>query len=163
MVNPSAQAIKVVPLADRPDCIPALAQWLYEEFGYFHDHDSPARRTLELQGRLGRGVVPMTFVAVAGDAPDAPPIGTASLTPDDLDTHPELTPWLASVLVHPQWRGRGVGEALVRAVMAEAAAQGHSPLYLFATDRASWYAKLGWQEVSREPYRDQQVTIMKVG
>ena len=86
--------ICVVPLGERADVIPTLAAWLYEQWGYFHNHDSVERRTTELQGRLDPAAVPVAFVALSSAGADASPIGTASLTADDLETRPDLTPAL---------------------------------------------------------------------
>ena len=44
------------------------------------------------------------------------PVGTASLAHTDLAARPDLTPWLAEVLVEPGSRGRGDATALVRRV-----------------------------------------------
>ncbi len=151
----------VVPLAQRPDVIPVLARWLYEEWGYFHEHDSIERRTAELSARLREDAIPMTFVALASAEPDAPAIGTAALTPDDLETRPDLCPWLASVLVDPRYRGRGVGSTLVTAVVAKARELGHRRLFLFTEDQQALYARLGWAESDRAEYRGHPITIMQ--
>ncbi|MBK8006160.1 MAG: GNAT family N-acetyltransferase [Gemmatimonadetes bacterium] len=58
---------------------------------------------------------------------------------------PPLSPWLASVFVRPDRRGKGLGQALARRVLLEAAALGHARVYLFTTDQAGWYARMGWQ------------------
>ena len=39
--------------------------------------------------------------------PNEVPVGTASLVTKDLPSSPDLTPWLAGVLVRPEFRGRG--------------------------------------------------------
>jgi predicted N-acetyltransferase YhbS len=49
-------------------------------------------------------------------------VGTASLIANDLPSRPDLTPWLASVLVRPQFRGRGYSAPLVKHVEGAAAA-----------------------------------------
>lgn len=154
--------ICVVPLGERPAVVPTLATWLYEQWGYFHDHDSVERRIEELNGRLQTDRVPVAFVALSSDVPDAIPIGTASLTADDLDTRPDLTPWLASVFVAHQFRRDGVGAALVRAVVAHAKTLGIRTLYLFTEDRTEFYARLGWTVFEQENYRGHRVTVMKI-
>ena len=154
--------ICVVPLGERPDTVPTVATWLYEQWGYFHDHDSVDRRIGELRERLQTTELPVAFVALSSSAPDAEPIGTASLTPDDLETRPDLTPWLASVFVRAPHRGKGVGAALVRAVVAHAHTLGIETLYLFTEDRADFYERLGWSLVGSEVYRGHAVIVMKI-
>lgn len=154
--------IRVVPLGERPDVIPTLAGWLYEQWGYFHDHDSVPRRIDELRGRLDASRVPVAFVALSSEASGSIPIGTASLTADDLETRPDLTPWLASVFVPAEYRRTGVGEALVQSVVGHARQLGIGTLYLFTEDRSEFYARLGWGLVEHENYRGHPVTVMKI-
>jgi N-acetylglutamate synthase-like GNAT family acetyltransferase len=154
--------ICVLPLGERPDTIPIVAAWLYEQWGYFHDHDSVDRRIQELNERLQTDELPVAFVALSSTAPDARPIGTASLTPDDLETRPDLTPWLASVFVRAENRRTGVGAALVLAVVAHARKLDVKTLYLFTEDRADFYERLGWSTVGPEVYRGHDVIVMKI-
>ena len=154
--------ISVRPLAERPDTIPTLAAWLYEQWGYFHDHDSVDRRIRELSERLQMDRIPVAFVALASNAPNADPIGTASLTAHDLETRTDLSPWLASVFVRPENRGMGAGAALVNAVVAHARGSRIKTLYLFTEDRVQFYERLGWSEDCAEEYRGHSVTVMKI-
>jgi GNAT superfamily N-acetyltransferase len=154
--------IRVVPIGDRPEVIPTLAGWLYEQWGYFHDHDSVDRRIGELRERLDATRIPVAFVALSSDESGSIPVGTASLTADDLDTRPDLTPWLASVFVPAEYRRNGVGAALVEAVVAHAGTLGIGTLYLFTEDRSDFYARLGWAAVESETYRGHPVTVMKI-
>ncbi len=154
--------ICVVPLGERPDTVPVIAAWLYEQWGYFHDHDSVERRIRELNERLQTDRLPVAFVALSSPDPGSEPIGTASLTPDDLETRPDLTPWLASVFVRAPHRGGGVGSALVQAVVAHARQLGVETLYLFTEDRADFYERLGWSLVGPETYRGHDVYVMKI-
>jgi N-acetylglutamate synthase-like GNAT family acetyltransferase len=151
-----------MPLGERPDTVPTLAAWLFEQWGYFHDHDSVERRIQELNERLQTHELPVAFVALSSGAPEAEPIGTASLTPDDLETRPDLTPWLASVFVRAENRRSGVGAALVHAVVAHARLLRVETLYLFTEDRADFYESLGWSLVGPEVYRGHPVIVMKI-
>lgn len=150
----------IVPLARRPDAIPTLARWLFEEWGYYHVSDSVERRIGELSGRLIEDRIPVTFAAFDSDAPGSEVIGTAALTPDDMDSRPDLTPWLASVLVTPTARGRGVGSALVGAVVQKAVELGCPRLYLYTENQQALYARLGWERLEECEYCGHQVTIM---
>ncbi|BBI52504.1 hypothetical protein HORIV_49250 [Vreelandella olivaria] len=80
-----------------------------------------------LKAECGQGGVPSIFVAMQGEIP----VGTASLIADDMSIRRELTPWLASVFVVPEWRGQGIASALVRRVEAEAVENGFERFYLY--------------------------------
>jgi len=77
-------------------------------------------------------------------------------------SHPELTPWVASVYVRRAARGSGVGSALIRHIMQRAARGGLGTLYLFTPDRVEFYRRLDWVELSRELYQGVPVTLMQV-
>jgi predicted N-acetyltransferase YhbS len=85
-----------------------------------------------------------------------------SLLPEDMETHPDLTPWLGSLFVLPGQRRRGIGGRLCRRAMAEAGRLGVEMLYLFTEDRAPFYAEMGWEELARERYRELPVTLMRL-
>lgn len=102
-------------------------------------------------------LIPSTFIAKENNL-----MGSASIIEQDMDTRPELTPWLASVFVAPEYRNNGVGSSLVKHIMQTAKQAGIEKLYLFTPDRETFYEKLGWQVLSREIYRGHSVTVMYI-
>ncbi len=150
--------MKIGYLADHREHIPRLAEWLHAQWGYLHENDSVERRAARLESRATRGGVPVTFVAVDAETL----LGSASLVVDDLETRPELTPWLASVYVAPEHRGRGVASALVRRVVEEAKGSGIDRLYLWTTDQERLYARLGWSPVERMRFQDEDIVVMAI-
>ena len=82
--------------------------------------------------------VPLARVALHADQP----IGAVNLVVSDSDHRPEWTPWLAGLVVAAPWRGRGVGSALVGAVLAQARLLGVARVY-FGTDGPGFYTRLG--------------------
>jgi GNAT superfamily N-acetyltransferase len=89
-------------------------------------------------------------------------VGTASLVTNDLPSRPNLTPWLASVLVRPQFRGRGYSAPLIKHVET-VAAMSATVLWLYTWSAELVYARLGWERVGmeRDPDRDIEVVLMK--
>lgn len=57
---------------------------------------------------------------------------------------------LRSFAVRPDWRGRGLGRRLFRAVAARARQAGLSEFYLLTTTARDWFAGLGFAVVARE-------------
>ena len=149
-------------LADHPDAIPMLARWHHEQWKHLSPGSSIEQRIVRLQAHLGKKPIPTTFVALSSlGERTADIVGSASLIAHDMDTHPELTPWLASVFVAPQHRGRGIGTALIRRVIHKAGALGATQLYLFTTpDKKGFYARLGWSSIERTLYRGYQQIVM---
>ena len=100
--------------------------------------------------------VPVVFVAL--DDADAI-VGTASLTFDDLVGDPR-NPWLASVFVPPEQRGKGIASALVRTVENVARRFGYASLYLFTASADPLYARLGWRALEQRDYRGERIQVM---
>jgi GNAT superfamily N-acetyltransferase len=141
-------------LRDVPEHTPTVAKWIYETFS--HEFEG---MTLEEWTKLlepERNPDKVTFVAVEnGQA-----LGTASLDSEDLPPRADLSPWLASVYVLPEFRARGLGAKLVEAVEREAKARGFHQLYLHTTDRVEFYEKRGWRVLDTVYYWHENHTVM---
>jgi predicted N-acetyltransferase YhbS len=151
--------IQIVDLRDAPQHIPQLAAWHHEQWSYLNPGQTLDHRIDHMRGHLEPAQLPRTFIAIAEHGL---PMGSASLVAHDMDTHPELTPWLASVFVAPIHRHKGIGAALVRHAMHAASQAGIATLWLFTPDQERLYGRLGWSTVAREPYHGAEVTIMRI-
>ncbi len=134
--------LDIVSTSDRPDLVPVVAEWLWNEFSRSRG------RTLDVVVEaVGESVtahpMPRTFVLLG----DGEPLGTASLTAHDLDERPDLTPWLAGVFVRPDVRGRGYAGLLIAAVEQEARAASIPMLWLYTREAERVYARAGWRTV----------------
>jgi GNAT superfamily N-acetyltransferase len=147
---------EIVTLSTRPALAPAVADWLLEEFRHSGSSTHEAL-TANLLDQPAKGEE--TFILFANDVP----VGTASFVKHDLPSRRDLTPWLASVLVMPPFRGRGHSRALVKHVEAVAAAASVRTLWLYTWTAEPLYARLGWQQVGleRDTDRDIEVVLMR--
>jgi N-acetylglutamate synthase-like GNAT family acetyltransferase len=152
----SVELMKIEYLADHPQFLSTLAQWQHGEWGHLRPGDSLEARIARLQNYCQRGGIPLTVVAHE----NAELLGSASLIPHDMETRMELTPWLAGVFVAPEHRRRGIGAALVRHIMSEAAGQKVPILYLYTVHSETFYTSLGWALQEHTAYREQNVAIM---
>jgi N-acetylglutamate synthase-like GNAT family acetyltransferase len=101
-------------------------------------------------------VIPTGFVALLG----TDVVGLACLVESDIESHQHLTPWLASVLVSPDHRRRGIGSALSERATEEAWALRVPKLYLFTFNKERFYARLGWSTLENARYAGMPGTIM---
>lgn len=147
--------VEIVATRDRPDLIPTVADWIWNEWSR-HRGRTLAMTATRLAERTAIAGAEQTLVALA----DGVPVGTASLTHADLESRPDLTPWLASVFVPPEHRGRGHAKALVRAVEHAARAGGVRRCWLFTADAAGLYADLGWVPAGVTAASGKTVTLM---
>jgi amino-acid N-acetyltransferase len=56
---------------------------------------------------------------------------------------------LRSVAVHPDWRGTGLGRALVTRALDTARAAGARDIYLLTTTAEQWFPRLGFAPIGR--------------
>jgi GNAT superfamily N-acetyltransferase len=151
-----ADTMRIEYLADHRALVPELARLHFSQWGHLHPDETIEDRTRRLRGSCGRSAVPTVLVALAG--PELR--GSAMLIAHDMDSRPELTPWLAGVYVLPEHRRRGYGSALVDRVVSEAAALGVPELYLYTPDADDFYSRLGWSVLEHCEYLGMQVVVM---
>jgi predicted N-acetyltransferase YhbS len=148
--------VEISYLIEHPECIPQLAQWLFEQWGSILGEETPEARIKKLKTHLNRDQLPAAWVAHA----KGQLVGTAALRVHDLEGREDLTPWLGGVLVGPHFRRQGIGAALCAAVEDAARARGIQTLYLFTLDQQAWYTRLGWTGLGPCVWRQRPGDIM---
>lgn len=145
-------------LAKYPGLIPVLARWHHRQWQHLNpaSYDLQARINDYQQTATDPISLPQMLIAhINGHA-----LGSARLVVSDMDTHPELTPWLASLYVPPDFRRQGIATRLIAEIENSAKQLGFESLYLFTEDRKNMYQKLGWQEQFSENYFNERVFVM---
>lgn len=144
-------------LADHPALLPTVATWQQAQFGYLTPALSPKDRTERLRRSLQKNALPMAFIALSSNGT---PLGSAGILAETI-THRHLTPWLSSVYVLDEHRGKGIASALSLRAAAEAARLGFERLYLFTPRSQSLYARIGWRTFERIDYDGTALTLME--
>ena len=109
--QPDGDVVTVISLlADEPECIPAVADMRWREWGHPPEPEDPSWWLETTSREAGRIELPVTFVAVdaSGDA-----IGAVGIDEYDLDERRETSPWITGMIVRGDRRGLGVGTALM--------------------------------------------------
>jgi len=148
--------LKIVPLVERPALVDQVAAWGFAEWGHLNPGQTLQSRTARIRETMKADRVPIVLVAL-DDAGLL--VGTASLLFDDLEGDPR-NPWLASVFVPAEQRGKGIASALVVAIEDAARRLGYPILSLFTTSAARLYAGLGWRALERRDYRGEHIQVM---
>ena len=165
MMRPST-AIAIDYLANCPEFLDALAQLSWREWQEIYQQ---REQTLDdclknYRERMNSDRLPLTLVAVrAGLAADSRElVGMVSLKYHDMDTRPDLDPWLGGLLVLPEWRNQGVGTMPMHRATEEARRLKVPRLYLWTHSAEGLYRKLGWQVVERSDYCGKEAVVMQV-
>jgi GNAT superfamily N-acetyltransferase len=153
----SGKKMKIDYLAHHPQLIPELSRIHVDFFGRYHSSMTVESREEQLRKRLGIDKIPLTIVAIEVEKP----IGSASIIEYDLKTHQELTPWVAAVIVHPDYRRLGIGTKLMNRIDLEAVNIGLEKLFLFTPDQETFYSFLGWEVILKEKFQGQPIVIME--
>jgi len=154
----SEHQLCIVDIRECPEHLESLAGWHQEEWAYLSPDKTLAQRISALSKHLETSFVPTTLVALG----DSGPLGSASIIAHDMDTRPELSPWLACVFVAPAFRRKGIGSALVTEIVGRAAGRHLNKLYLFTPDQRTFYERLGWEILEDVAYRGTNVDIMEI-
>ena len=149
--------MRIFNLKQCPETLPLIARWHHDEWACYNPGQTLDMRIDQMQEYLNQDQLPYMFVAIENDA-----IGSAAIVEHDMETHPELSPWLASVYVRYSSRGRGTGSLLVRHAMQHAQQSGLERLYLFTPDQQAFYERLGWGIFMNEYYHGHEVAIMHI-
>lgn len=108
-------SVATVLLSETPSAIPAVAKWLFDEWGHRNPDGSLERSVSKLSLRSNVDRLPIAILAVA----DGQPVGTASIVESE-DPGDEYGPWVSGVYVLPKFRGREIATMLMNRLEAEA-------------------------------------------
>ena len=125
-------------LFNHPEHIPLVATWIYDEFWAGKPGSSVETFVALLRDARDPDRIPLSLLALA----DGRPAGTVNLIHSDSPSRPHLHPWLAALFVVPELRSQGIGQALVRALLAEARRLRVPELFL-GTDIPGYYGRFG--------------------
>ena len=148
--------MEIVPVSDHMSLISEMAALHQAEWAHFDPNLTVEARIAALVDVAGNEGVPSIFVAIE----NSEFCGSAALVEQDMDSHPELGPWLAAVFVKEKWRGRGIAKSLVQYCESEAKKSGIERLYLFTEFASELYVNLGWQMIERCIYKGVHVDVM---
>lgn len=138
-------SIKIIPLNNVPEYYPILSFWSYKEW-YLKRNIEFDVVLKDYKRRGGTLSLPFTSVAVCNSMP----VGMASLKENDLWSRKDINPWLSSLYVIPEFRGRGIGERLTVEIQKKASVLNYKKIYLFLGNSESgllknFYQKRGWK------------------
>lgn len=143
-------------ISQYPQYIPTIAQWHQDQWQHISPHLTTSLRIKEYSAYTNGPAIPSCILALI----DNQPAGSASLVTSDMESRPDLTPWLASVYVHPQYRNQGIATQLIQSCLSDARQLGVKSVYLFTPDQMSFYQKRGWKLLESITYHGENVDIM---
>ncbi|MFM8653950.1 MAG: GNAT family N-acetyltransferase [Verrucomicrobiota bacterium] len=150
--------ISISRLCDAFSFAPILASAHAQEWGHLYKNWNRELALADFEMEKAGSDLPTTWVI---HQPSGPPMGSISLVKDDLPGYPTLNPWLASLYVFPEFRGRGLGKLLVQQAMDFLRRQKYPHAYLFTEDQVPFFSKFGFSIHAPAQANGHPVTIMK--
>lgn len=130
------------------------ARWRAQTFYVLDASFEEERRSLENFTRDQTRQV--ALIAKCGEVP----VGTCLLVPSEIGPNHQVSPCLAGLFVAPEHRRAGAGGVLVRAVEAQARLRGFGRLFLYTTDAAGFYQRLGWEIIEHTVWNGWDTAFM---
>ena len=119
-----------------------ICEWNYNWWGV-RNNDSFEKVKCNLEHSLCTERLPQTYVAII----DNEPAGMYQLSmSDDLESRPDIYPWLINVYVDEKFRGKNVCKELMNTVKENAKRADLTELFLY-TKHIGLYEKYGWEFV----------------
>lgn len=148
--------MQIALLKEHLEFIDELSELSYRQWGAVYPELSKEDWKERLIERANGKKIPTTLVAVE----DGKLLGAAAILKEDLRTRPAFSPWLGGVYVKEEYRGKGIGRALVAAAEKLAGEMGVLTLYLYTFDAQRFYRQLGWKVLEKTSYQGFDATIM---
>ena len=147
-------SIKTFIVEPRTPELAICARWRASAFSVLKASFEQELRSLELfASDQSHGVA---LVAKA----DGEPVGTCLLAESEIEPNHDVSPWLAGLFVVPEYRRKGAGAALVRAIEDQARQRELSRVYLYTTDAVGFYKRLGWKVMDRTNWQGFDTALM---
>jgi len=160
-MNNSLEPLKVTirPLSDVPESIATLSEMFVQEWGPYYGPGGPGDADADLRACCKRDEIPLALVAMNEQGQV---VGTGALKPDSVGAEPGEGPWIAALVVSPASRRRGVGTAIMNALI-EKARQLKFPSIYISTDAADCLLKKrGWLPVRKVPSLRGPISIFRL-
>ncbi|MCL7997052.1 GNAT family N-acetyltransferase [Brucella sp. 21LCYQ03] len=146
--------IEIITLEQRKDLAAICAKWNHAEWG-----QAAGATEEQIVDALNELIHATDGQAVRAALWNGELAGFVLLIHNDLESHPHLKPWVASLLVAPEFRGRGVAKALMASIETAAHELGYSEAYLY-TDKPDLYRKIGWSDFEELTGDDEGILIL---
>lgn len=142
--------LQIVPLYEKPEFASTCAAWSFGQWGCHYDNKTLENSIKNYELRASNTeTLPLTWIGIINEKI----VGMISLVECDHEDRKDLTPWLASMFVHPDFRRKGYASKLIQHLHENAKKLGFNTLYLFTPDMKVLYDKNGWTQIGtvRDP------------
>ena len=147
-------------LSSAPALKPAISAWLLAEWPSWYGSGAVGNLAGDVESFARSGsALPVGFVVFRNERP----VGFGTLKAESIPSHKHLSPWAATGYVIPQLRGQGIGEFMLRAIVAHAQTMGLPHVYCGTSTAISLLQRAGWQEFDTITHAGKPLSIFRSG
>lgn len=142
------EKVKIINLLDDKKYLEEVSEWIWKEWS--EKRGAKKEDTLyRSEHSLSYDEIPQMYIAKYNDEV----IGVVSIWRNDLIARQDLYPWMATLIVKPEYRNKGVGKKLQERCIEECRKLKYENLYLI-TEHENYYEKTGWKFLEMAPEED---------
>ncbi len=138
-------------LADHPEFVHTLAEWFRIQWAVYYHSQTLEEVAMELSEGANRKHIPIRLLALE----DEKLAGTIILRHLADPSDPASSPGLGGLLVHVDFRHRGIGTMLIEAGTRLAAEQGYLEVFATSGPASGILERLGWQQLKMVIHGDE--------
>lgn len=153
--------LKIELLADHPEATTVLKDLFESEWEPYYGTSGPGDAETDIKKSANRTELPIAVVAIF----DGNICGTAALKMESVTTYPDFFPWLAGLLVAPEYRRQGIGEQLIIEIEKLAKQLGYEEIYVGTGEKSGMpeitLDKRNWKFVDKSEYFVSEASVYK--
>ena len=139
------EQVDIINLLDDKKCIEEVSEWIWNEWSK-KNNAKKEDVIYRSEHSLNYDKIPQMYIAKYNNEV----IGVVSIWRNDLTARQDLYPWMATLLVKPEYRNKGVGKKLQKKCIEECRRLKYDSLYLI-TEHENYYEKTGWKFLEKAP------------
>lgn len=148
-------------LADHPEALPILKKLFESEWEPYYGATGPGDAETDIKNSSNRTKLPIAVVAIV----DGNVCGTAALKMESVTAYPDFFPWLAALLVAPEYRRRGIGEQLIAEIENLAKLLGYKEIYVGTGEKSGMSEvtldERNWKFIDKSDYYVSEASVYK--
>ncbi len=153
--------LRIELLADHPEASLILKELFESEWEPYYGVAGPGDAALDIKNSANRSDLPIAMVAIF----NGNICGTAALKMESVTTYPDYFPWLAGLLVAPEYRRQGIGEQLIVAIESLARELGYKEIYVGTGEKSGMSEitldKRNWKFIDKSDYFVSEASVYK--
>ncbi|MBT6409689.1 MAG: GNAT family N-acetyltransferase [Nitrospina sp.] len=138
----SLKDMRIAHLIEHPFVIPVLTQWFMDEWTPWYGPGGSGNAKQDLEECSRRDALPICLIALSENGTV---LGTGTLKSKSTGSKRSDGPWMSALLVSKNYRGKGIGTALIEAIEKEAQRLGFSSVYCSTNTAENTLQRRGWE------------------